>query len=75
MKNVSVSVREYASVSEFIRVYNYERISIDEMSIEGFDGECIVKSKGNIEIKNINCQSNIKAYVLQTEEDFIIKQI
>lgn len=77
MKNVSVSMREGSYVSEFIRACNYERISIDEMSIEGFDGECIVKSKGNgnLEMKNINCLSNIKSYVLQTEEDFIIKTI
>jgi len=77
MKNMSVRMRKGASVSEFIRACNYERISIDEMSIEGFDGECIVKSKGNgnIEIKNINGLSNIKAYVLQTEEDFIIEKI
>lgn len=47
------------------------------VSIAGVDGECIVKSKGDgdVEIKNIICPTNIKEYVIRTEEDFIIKEV
>ena len=77
MKNVSVGIRDGASVNELIRACNYDRISIEGMHIDGFNGECLIKSRsaGDVDIRDIVCALPEKRYVLQTDEDFFIKKI
>lgn len=77
MKNVSVSIRQDASLRELIRACNYERILIDDMQIINYNGECLVRTKGmgSVEMNNIQSSLDQKGYVMQTQDDFVIKKI
>lgn len=77
MKNVLVRMREGASANELIRACNYERILIEGMRVEDFNGECIVRSKseGEVVLKDIDCPTELEAEVLKTQEAFVIASI
>lgn len=77
MENVSIRMREGSAAEELIRACHYSRISIDHMQLDGFRGECLIRSKsgGEVDIQAIASALPREMYVLQTTEDFVIKGI
>lgn len=77
MKNVLISIREGSAVEELIRACNYSRISIDKMKIDGFNGSCLIKSKGmgEVDFRNVVCALPKEAYITKTDEAFVIQRI
>lgn len=73
MKNVSVKMRQGVDCAELIKACNYEKISIDGMTVDGFSGVCMIRSKGDgdAELKRIICDSDLQAEILYTDEDFV----
>ncbi len=74
MENISVKMRQDASCAELIRACNYKKIQLENMKIDGFKGACLIRSRseGAVELKNISCNSDLEADVLQTTEDFVL---
>ena len=77
MKNIFVKIRDGVSVNELIRACNYDRILIEGMHVDGFNGECLIKSQsdGDVDIRDVFCALHEDRYVSQTDEDFVIKTI
>ena len=77
MENVAIRMREGAACNELIRACHYKRISLDGVRIEGFGGDCLVRSRseGEVEIKDIACDPPLKAHTIHTDEEFQIKRI
>ena len=77
MENIHISVREGSTMDELIRACHYSRISIAQMYVDGFDGTCLIRSKGigEISVRDVVCDLPEEAYVERTDEDFIIKKI
>ena len=77
MEHIFIGMREGSKVDELIRACHYARISLDQMRVEGFAGTCLIRSKGvgEAELGEIACAVPEDAYVVQTEEDFVIKKI
>jgi hypothetical protein len=77
MKNIFVKIRDGVSVNELIRACNYDRILIENVHIDGFNGECLIKSQsvGDVDIRGVVCALPEDRYVSQTDEGFVIKSI
>jgi hypothetical protein len=77
LENISISIKEGCPLEELIWACHYERISINDMKIEGFDGGYLIKSKGigTVDIREVDCPLAHTAYVIKTEQDFIVKPI
>ena len=72
MENVSVKMRQDASCAELIRACNYKKIQLVDMDIDGFEGECLIRSRseGKTELENVTCSNELKCEILYTDEDF-----
>ena len=77
VENVSIRMRKGSACNELIRACHHKRISIDGLDVEGFTGECLVRTRsdGDVAIKNLTCQTAPAAQVLHTDEEFQIKRI
>lgn len=77
LENISVAMRPNAPAEEFVRACNYKRIRMENMSVEGFGGACLIRSKGMGEtvLGQITCDLPETDYVKQTDKDFVIKKI
>lgn len=77
MENVFINMRESSTAEELIRACHYSRILIDQIQIDGFHGACLIKSKGvgEVDFRNVECSLPRETYVIQTDEDFVIKKI
>ena len=64
-------------LKELFKVCNYEEISITNLKIDNFEGECIILSKGgeNVNFKNVNSKIKNENYVIYTKDDFKIDWI
>ena len=69
-----MKMRQEADCAELIRACNYKNIRLEDMDIDGFKGACLIRSRseGAVELKNISCNSDLEADVLQTTEDFVL---
>lgn len=71
LKNVDISLREGAEEIDFMHVCNYNKIKLDNVSINNYKGNAIIKkwSEGNIEINNLKCDvAEDKIEVTATEK-------
>ena len=77
LKDISVRMRNDAKAEELIRACNYSRIMIENMSIDKFDGECLIRSKGvgGVVLSNITSTLNEEDHIKETNKDFIIEKI
>lgn len=77
MKNIRIHIKEGAPLDELIRACHYERILINDMKIDGFNGECLIRSKshGDADVREVDCSLSDTAYVMNTEQDFVIESI
>ena len=77
LKNVSIEMRNGSECKDLIRASNYEKIAINNMTVNGFGGECLIKSKGEgkLELENVTCPLKEDAFVQYTEENFIVNRI
>lgn len=77
MENVSVAMRPEAEVAELVRACNYDRISLLNLEVKGFTGECLIRSKGIGPVEYADIRSPLAEcdYRMETQEDFAIKKI
>lgn len=77
MENISITMRESSAAEELVRACHYSRILMNQVQIDGFNGACLIKSKGvgEVDIRNVDCSLAKETYVVQTDEDFVIEQI
>ena len=77
MENVFVDICKEASLNELIRSCNYDRIIMDNVHINDFKGECLIKtrSNGKIELSNIKSSIDENEYIIYTQNDFEIQTI
>ena len=77
MKNMSIKMRPNSTADELIRACNYERISLCNVKVEGFNGSCIIRSKSDGEciFDNVVCGIDEDRYVCKTNDDFNITSI
>ena len=77
MRNVSLNLHKDYSSTELIRACHYEKIKMDDINIDKFGGECIIRTlgSGNVELNDIHSSVDEKNYVLQSNEEFTIQKI
>ena len=77
MENVSVAMRPEAEVAELVRACNYDRISLLNLEVKGFTGECLIRSKGTGWVEYADIRSPLAEcdYRIETQEDFVIAKI
>lgn len=77
MRNVSVSMRDDSDAEELIRAAYCKRIVLDDVKIQGFKGECLVRAltEGEYVFKNIDCVLEEKDFVKKAKDNFNIKTV
>lgn len=77
MKHVDFAFREGVDAVSFIHACNYERITLDGVTVEGLRAAPLVKtwSKGTVELKNVKCGIPAERRVVPATEPFYSKPI
>ena len=77
LKNVDISMHEEASLTELIKAAHCNRIVFENVTIEHFRGDCIVRARtdGEYVFNNVKSEVEEKHFVKKTDEEFDIRRI
>lgn len=77
MKNVDISIREGFENIDFMHIANYKRISLENVKIDNYLGESLIKkwTDGKVEITNLECNVSEDKYVVPADKEFVCQAI
>jgi len=77
MKNIRVRMRNGAQYPSFINLCNFFRVTMENVEIENFHADCLIRkhSDGEICLKNVSCGLDEAQLVQHTDEEFVIYPI
>ncbi len=78
LKNIDISMRKGSEKIDFMHVANYKKISFDNVKIENYKGNSLIKrweSGEDVKIKGLVCDIDEKNYVSQAKEEFVCQPI
>ncbi len=77
LKNVDISIREDSALTELIKAAHCNRIVFENVNIENFSGDCIVRTAtdGEYVFNNVKSELEEKQFVKKTDEAFAIRRI
>ena len=77
LKNIDISVREDSEVTELIKSAHCKRITLENLKLENFIGDCIVRTLTDVNVVSDNVIALLEKsdFVKKHYEDFKIKSI
>ena len=77
LKNIDISVRAGAEVTELIKSAHCKRITLENINLENFSGDCIVRTLTDVNVVSDNVIAPLEKsdFVKKHYEDFKIKSI
>ena len=77
LKNINFSIRKNAPLLEIAKVAHCKKIIFDNVKIDGFNGDCLLRTRTECkrEFNNVKCNIEEENYVKTTDEEFNITGI
>lgn len=78
IENSNITFREGAEVDSFMRVCNHDKITLKNVNVKNFKGDCLIKTwsdDGKVEFDNFNCDISEDKLIKKAEEVFTCKPI